>query len=475
MAAGADMLEGHTGLYTDMYELTMAEAYFRDGTAATPAVFDYFFRTLPFGGGFVVFAGLGDALDLLEAFRFDAGDLDYLRGLGFAPDFLERMGRFRFRGAVHSIREGEVVFPLEPVLRVEAALLEAQLVETALLNILNFESLIATKAARLRLAAGPRLLSEFGLRRSHGPGGVLASRAAVIGGCDTTSDVYAARRYGLKPTGTMAHSYIESHGDELTAFRRFAEARPEGCIFLVDTYDTLRSGMPNAIRAAKEMEGRGDKLYAVRLDSGDLAYLAKQARRMLDESGLGYVRIMASNLLDEHVIRSLLEQGAPIDLFGVGTRLATGAPDGALDGVYKLAESGGEPRLKVSESLAKTTLPGRKAVVRCSDAAGEFGADAVVLADEPDVARMVHPFEPGQSLRLADFAKERLHVKVMEDGRRLGGPEPVARIAAYAQSRLAALPPEHKRFENPHVYKVGLSDRLAELRDGLVRRFREEE
>jgi nicotinate phosphoribosyltransferase len=469
------MLEGHTGLYTDMYELTMAQAYLRDGTAEEPAVFDYFFRKLPFGGGFVVFAGLADLLELIESLRFSAEDLDYLKGLGFAAEFLQYLGRFRFRGAVFSVREGEVVFPLEPVVRVEGGLLETQLVETALLNFLNFESLIATKAARLRLAAGPRLLSEFGLRRSHGLGGIHASRAAVIGGCDTTSNVYAAWRFGLRPAGTMAHSYIESHATELEAFRKFSESRPEGCIFLVDTYDTLRSGLPNAIRAAKEMEGRGHRPYAVRLDSGDLAYLAKQARRMLDEAGLGYVKIMASNLLDERVIRSLLAQGAPIDLFGVGTRLATGAPDGALDGVYKLAEAGGEPRLKLSENLAKTTLPGRKAIVRCSDADGLFEADAILLEDEPDAARMVHPFEPGKSLRLEDFRKERLHVKVMEDGRRLGDTDPVDRIAAYAQDRLAALPEEHKRIENPHIYKVGLSDRLAGLRDDLVRRFREEE
>jgi len=469
------MLEGHTGLYTDMYELTMAQAYFREGTADTPAVFDYFFRKLPFGGGFVVFAGLADLLELIEGFRFSAADLDYLKTLGFASDFLEDLGRFRFRGAIYSAREGEIVFPLEPIVRVEGGLLETQLVETALLNFLNFESLIATKAARLRLAAGPRLLSEFGLRRSHGLGGIQASRAAVIGGCDTTSDVYAAWRYGLRPAGTMAHSYIESHAGELEAFRKFSEARPEGCIFLVDTYDTLRSGLPNAIRTAKEMEARGEKPFAVRLDSGDLAYLAKQARRMLDEAGLGDVKIMASNLLDERVIRSLLAQGAPIDLFGVGTRLATGAPDGALDGVYKLAQAGGEPRLKLSENLAKTTLPGRKAIVRCSGADGRFEADAIVLEDEPDAAHMVHPIEPGKSLRLEGFDKERLHVKVMEDGRRLGAPEPVERIAGYARARLAALPEEHKRFENPHIYKVGLSDRLAGMRDDLVRRFREEE
>jgi nicotinate phosphoribosyltransferase len=469
------MIEGHTGLYTDMYQLTMAQAYFRDGTGEAPATFDYVFRRVPFGGGFLIFAGLADLLDLLEDFCFSLEDLAYLESLGFTTDFLDELGRFRFRGALFSVREGEVVFPLEPVVRVEGPLIEAQVIETVLLNFLNFESLIATKAARLRLAAGPRLLSEFGLRRSHGFGGIHASRAAVIGGCDTTSNVFSSWRYGLRPAGTMAHSYIESHGDELEAFRKFAESHPEGCIFLVDTYDTLRSGVPNAIRAAREMETRGWRLYAIRLDSGDLAYLAKQARRMLDEAGLGYVRIVASNLLDEHVIKTLLDQGAPIDLFGVGTRLATGAPDGALDGVYKLAEVGGKPRLKLSENPAKTTLPGRKKIIRCSDSRGLFQADAVALEEEDEVARIIHPFEPDKSLRLEDFRKETLLVRVMENGKRLLVPESVDQIAAYARGRMTLLPGEHKRFDNPHIYKVGLSERLAGLRDGLVHRYRKEE
>jgi nicotinate phosphoribosyltransferase len=457
-----------------MYQLTMAQAYFRDGTGGRPASFDYFFRKIPFAGGFVVFAGLADLLELLEGFRFSPEDLAYLESQGFARDFLDDLGGFRFRGAVCSVREGEVVFPLEPVVRVEARLVEAQVVETVLLNFLNFESLVATKAARLRLAAGERSLSEFGLRRSHGFGGIHASRAAVIGGCDTTSNVFSAWRYGLRPAGTMAHSYIESHGDELEAFRRYSESHPEGCVFLVDTYDTLKSGVPNAILAAKEMERRGQRLYAVRLDSGDLAYLAKQSRRMLDETGLGYVKIVASNLLDEHVIKSLLEQGAPIDLFGVGTRLATGAPDAALDGVYKLAEVGGEPRLKLSESLVKTTLPGRKKIIRLSDSEGLFRADAVALEDEKDVERIVHPFEPEKSLRIADFGQETLLVKAMDGGRRTSSPLHVDEIAAYARQRIASLPAEHQRFDNPHVYRVGISDRLAGLRDGLVRRYRKE-
>jgi nicotinate phosphoribosyltransferase len=469
------MFEGHGGLYTDMYQLTMAQAYFLDGKAAEPAVFDFFFRKIPFNGGYVVFAGLDDLLEFLADFRYSPDDLQYLKSLGFGGDFLEYLRGFRFRGTVLAAREGDIVFPLEPVARVEGRLLETQLVETAVLNILNFESLVATKASRLRLAAGDRILSDFGLRRAHSCGGVHASRAAIIGGFDSTSNVFAARRYSLRPSGTMAHSYIESHGDELAAFRSFAESHPDGCVLLVDTFDTLRSGVPNAIRVAREMERRGVRLAGIRLDSGDLAYFAKHARSMLDEAGLGYVKIVASNLLDENVVRSLLEQGAPIDMFGVGTRLVTGDPDGALDGVYKLSEVAGEPRLKVSENRAKTTLPGRKKIIRCADGEGLFRADVIALEDETDVPRMVHPFDPEKSLRLLEFRGTPLLVKVMENGDRTGSPETIESIASRARRRLTELPDEHKRFENPHIYKVGLSERLAALRDGLVRRFRKED
>lgn len=470
------MILEHAGLYTDLYQLTMAQAYLRDGTHETPAVFDHFFRTLPFGGGFVVFAGLADFLDLLAGLRFSADDLDYLRSLGFEARFLDHLAGFRFRGTVTSVREGEIVFPLEPLIRVEGGLLESQIVETALLNIVNFESLVATKAARLRLVAGDRPVSEFGLRRAHGFGGILASRAAVIGGCDSTSDVYAARLYGLRASGTMAHSYIESYGDELTAFRRYAASHPDGCVLLVDTYDTLRSGVPHAITVGREMAARGERLFGVRLDSGDLGTLSKQTRRLLDEAGLRDVRIVASNLLDEYVIRGLNEQGAPIDIFGVGTRLATGAPDGSLDGVYKLAAAGGEPRLKLSETLTKTSLPGRKRTFRCLDGEGRFAADVIALEGETGmIARMVHPFEPLKSLRLDGLRQEPLVATVYENGRRLAAPERTSETAAYARQRLAALPPEYQRFENPDVYKVGISEGLAAVRDGLVRRFKKED
>lgn len=462
------------GLYTDMYELTMGQAYLENGTANVPACFDYFFRSNPFGGGYVIFAGLRDVLEALTEFHFGPEELDYLRSLNLSPDFVEHLRSFRFRGDVFSVREGEVVFPHEPLARVEGTLLETQLVETVLLNILNFQSLIATKASRIRLAAGDKILSDFGLRRAHGWGGIQASRAAVIGGFDSTSNVYAAFRYGLQAAGTMAHSYIESHDDELTAFRLYAESHPQNCVFLVDTYDTLKSGIPNAITVAKEMAAKGRKLLGIRLDSGDLAYLSKKARQALDEAGLHEVKIVVSNLLDEHLVKSLLEQEAPIDIFGVGTRLVTGVPDAALDGIYKLAEAGGRPRLKLSESISKITLPGRKRVLRCTTDEGLFEADAVVLDDEDSVPRIFHPFETEKSLDLSPFGKESQFHKVMEKGEIVEDEESIAEIASYARDRLALLPAEHKRFENPHIFKVGLSERLMRLRDEVAHRHQKE-
>lgn len=459
-------------LYTDLYQIAMGQAYFLDGTSEKPAVFDYFFRTIPFSGGYVVFAGLDPLLQALEGLRFEAEDLEYLRQLGFHPDYLEYLKSFRFAGDVYSMKEGEVVFPLEPIIRVEGRLFEAQLVETLLLNLVNYQSLIATKASRMRQAAGHRVLSDFGLRRAPAQGGLLASRAAVIGGFDSTSNVEAARLFGLEPAGTMAHSFIESHGDEFQAFLKFVEANPERAVLLVDTYDTLGSGVPNAVRAGLEMASKGLKLKGIRLDSGDLAYLSKKARAMLDAAGLKEAKIVASNLLDEHVIRSLVEQGAPIDIFGVGTKLVTGVPDAALDGVYKLAVFDVQPRMKLSDNLTKTTLPGRKQVARFQDSQGFFMADAIQLADEPLPERMFHPVEPGKSLDLRAYQDEPLLEKVMAAGRRLKPGEEVEEIAAFARQRLKQLPPEHKRFEYPHVYKVGLSQRLLNLRNELIDNYR---
>jgi nicotinate phosphoribosyltransferase len=463
-----------SGNYTDLYEITMGEVYFVEGRDGIPACFDYFFRKIPAKGGYVLFAGLGDLLDALENLRFTAEDIAFLKELKFDPRYLAFLERFRFRGTVHSVHEGEVIFPGSPVVRVEGTLFETQLVETMLLNLLNFESLIATKASRIRYVAGDRVLSDFGLRRAHGPAAVLASKAAIIGGFDSTSNVFAAQRYGIKVSGTMAHSFVESYDSEPEAFRAFARDQPDNCTFLADTYDTLKSGIPHAITVAKEMEARGQRASGVRLDSGDLAYLARQARRMLDEAGLSYMKIVVSNQLDEHVIKSLLDQGAPIDVFGVGTHLVTGQPDAALDGVYKLSMSGGEPRLKLSDSLQKVTLPGVKQVLRAVDEKGGFiGADAIILADEPKPDVMYHPSEPDRSFSMAHFRSEPLLHPVMENGKRLEPATDLKKIAAYATGRLALLPAEYKRFENPHTYKVGISSRLLDLRETLRKQHKE--
>ncbi len=468
----AEWLFQFSPLYTDLYQIAMGQAYFLNGTAEKPAVFDYFFRTITFSGGYVVFAGLEPLLQALENLRFSPEDLNYLRQIGFHPDYLDYLEKFRFSGDVYSMKEGEVVFPLEPVIRVEGRLFEAQLIETLLLNLINYQSLIATKASRMRLAAGNRVLSDFGLRRAPAHGGLLASRAAIIGGFDSTSNVEAARLFGLEPAGTMAHSFIESHGDEFQAFLKFVEANPGRAILLVDTYDTLRSGVPNAIRAGKEMEKNGLKLKGIRLDSGDLAYLSKKARALLDAAGFTEAKIVASNLLDEYVIRSLIEQEAPIDIFGVGTKLVTGVPDAALDGVYKLSVFDGQPRMKLSDNLTKTTLPGRKQVARFTDEQGSFMADAIQLSEEPLPETMFHPVEPGKFLELTTYRDEPLLEKMMSGGKPLKPITPVADIASYARRRLHQLPPEHRRFEYPHVYKVGLSQKLLALRNELMEKYR---
>lgn len=461
--------EGATidGLYVDRYELAMALAYWREGRAETPACFDYFFRSMPFQSGYVVFAGLETLLEGIEDFRFGEGALEYLAENGFPDDFLEYLRNLRFGGAIHSVREGEVVFPLEPVLRVEGGLLETQLLETLVLNVLNFQSLIATKAARCTGAAGKRPISEFGLRRAQGPGGLWASRAAAVGGCASTSNLAAGRRYGLPTAGTMAHAYVQSHDHELEAFRRFADIHKSNAILVLDTYDTLHCGLDNAVRVAKEMAERGEQLRGVRLDSGDLAYMARQVRARLDAEGLDQVLVVASNQLDEYVIRSLNEQGAPIDLFGVGTKLATGLPDGALDGIYKLSAAGGTPRMKFSESLSKASLPAVKSLARYTDEEGLFQADAIHLADQPPPVRMLHPYEPTKRLSLVEWTSECLISPVMESGERCDSRYSVPEIAEFSRERRKQLPLEFRRFENPHIHKVGLSPELHQLREDV--------
>jgi nicotinate phosphoribosyltransferase len=463
----------YTATYTDQYQLSMSQVYFLKGQKDNKAVFDYFFRKLPFDGGYAIFAGLEDLLNALEILRFDNQDLDFLKVQGFHPEFIRYLKKFRFTGNIYASREGDVVFPVRPVLQVEGNIIEAQIIETLLLNILNFQTLIATKASRMRQAAEERKLIDFGLRRAQGTGGYYASRAAFIGGFDATSNVRAGRDYDIPVSGTMAHSFVESYDDELTAFSHFAEVQPDDCVLLVDTYDTLKSGLPNAISVAKKMEKKGYRLSGIRLDSGDLSYLAKMSRKMLNEAGLDYVKIAVSNQLDEYIIKSLLEQQAPIDIFGVGTSLVTGFPDAALDGVYKLSFANGKPRIKLSENVSKITLPHRKQVYRILDNDDKFiGADVVTLADEQDVEIMHHPLYPLKSLSVKKYNKEPLLQKVMENGVRLSKSHSLSEIAQYSHERLKNLPEEYKRFNYPHVYKVGLSDKLQNERDRLIKEYK---
>ena len=463
------MIQDHLGLYTDFYELTMAQGYLESGKAQKEACFDYFFRSNPFDGGYVVFTGLQTLLETLDDYRFEAEDLEYLGRNGLSDEFLAYLEDFEFTAEVMAPREGDVVFPKAPIVRVCGTMIEAQIVETLLLNVLNFESLIATKASRMRITAGDRKLIDFGLRRAQGCGGMQASRAAIVGGFNATSNVRAAYCHQLEATGTQAHSWIQSFEREIDAFRAYAETFPEDTILLVDTYDTLDSGVPNAIRVGKELEQRGHQLVGIRLDSGDLAYLAKESRKMLDDAGLEYVAIAASNQLDEHVIRSLDHQKAPIDIFGVGTQLVTAYDCPALDGVYKLAEFDGDPRIKLSENPDKINFPGRKQVFRLLDDDGRFYGDAVGLAEEERVEHIYHPAHPkAKNVRVGDLEQEPLLQVVMQDGEVVAEERSVGEIAEYARSRFEQLPDEHKRFENPHIYKVGLSEQLKEARDAAV-------
>ncbi|MEE4242717.1 MAG: nicotinate phosphoribosyltransferase [Desulfopila sp.] len=466
-----DIIDKHMGLYTDMYQLSMAQTYFLDGRKDDPSVFYYFYRKNPFEGAYVVFAGLHDLLQILEGLRFEEDDLAYLLENGFNKDFLQYLREFRYQANIYSVKEGEIVFPNMPIVEVHGTLIEAQLTETLLLNILNFSSLVATKAARMRLAAGDNVtLTDFGMRRAHGLGAIHASRATIVGGFDSTSNVFSAFMYNLKASGTMAHSFIQSYDEEITAFRQYAAKNPNNCILLVDTYDTLHSGVPNAIRIAQEMEKKGHRLSGIRLDSGDPLHLAAKSRQMLDNAGLNSVKIVISNNVDEYIIRRLRHENAPVDAYGIGTAVLTGQPDGALDGVYKLAMAAGKPRLKVSESLEKVTLPGVKQVHRFSDSGGNFMADAVSLVEEDPATfmEMHHPLKKDTFLKPGEWLSEPLLEIVMEKGKALHKSQHPAESHAYLQERLQKLPGLYKQFENAPVYHVGLSSRLEKMRQDLV-------
>ena len=464
----------HPATYTDYYELTMAQGYFLSGLHEKRASFDYFFRKIPFDGGYVVFAGLKELIDTIKHLKFSDREMAYLNNEGFDSRFLKHLKNFEFKGDISSVKEGELVFANQPIVSVEGNLMETQLIETLLLNVLNFQSLIATKASRIKLAAGEECkVLDFGLRRSQGLGGIHATRAAMIGGFDGTSNVYSAQRFSIPAGGTMAHSWVQSFDNELDSFRTYAEHYPDSTVLLVDTYDTLGKGVPNAIKVAKELEEKGHRLQGIRLDSGDLAYFSRQARKMLDEEGLDYVKIAASNQLDERVIASLKTQEAPIDIFGVGTRLVTGDKSPALDGVYKLSSVNGQPTLKVSENVDKITLPGKKKIYRYLNENGTFYGDAILLEEEKVLERMHNPTFPAQKTDLNTRKYEELLTPVIENGKVVSDLPKVEEIARYHKQRLSKLQREYKRFDNPHIYKVGISSRLMETRDNLLTYYKQ--
>jgi nicotinate phosphoribosyltransferase len=459
----------HTGLWTDLYQLTMAQGYFLSGRHEERATFDYFFRKNPFKGGYVVFSGLEEAVKLLlHPQPFDRESCEYLLEQGFHKEFVNYLSEFRFTGNLISAQEGEIVFPNAPMLSVDGSLLECQWAETLLLNRLNFNSLIATKASRIRSVAGDKTLMEFGLRRSQGWAGLDASRSAYIGGFDSTSNVHAGKTYGIPISGTQAHSWIQSFPSEKQAFQTFIDHFPDRSILLVDTYDTLRSGVPNAIEMADKLKDRGQKLHGIRLDSGDLAYLSRKARNMLDKSGHTDVKIYASNQLSEYLIRSLNHQEAKIDGYGVGTELVTGQSDAALDGVYKLASVDGRPSLKISENIEKITLPGRKEVYRFFHKTGDFRMDGVLLYNEDSVSMLYHPIHPSMNTSVEKCTHQPLRHVQIKDGKRVSEPRTLKDIKTYAAERLHLLPKEYRRFENPHIYKVGVSQQIFTLKQELL-------
>ena len=474
-------------LNTDLYELTMAQGFWESGLTDTRACFTVFFRDNPFSGGYAVACGTGQIPALVENFRYTEEDVAYLAGVRapgggamFKPEFLEWLRAFSMDVDVWAVPEGEVVFPREPIVRVEGPMIACQLIETALLNLVNFQTLVATKAARVVQAAEGHAVSDFGLRRAQGPdGGLAVARASYVGGASSTSNCLAGKIYGIPVFGTHAHSWVMAFPSELEAFRAFARSMPKNCVLLVDTYD-VRQGLANAVTVAKEMEAAGERLSAVRIDSGDLAKLSKLARHMFDEAGLPYVKVSASNDLDEYTIQSLFAQGAPIDSFGVGTKLATCDPQPSLGGVYKLAavrkpgDASWRPVMKLSEMSYKRTIPGIQHVRRFLDEAncpvGDVIVDDSASMGEPGLA--VDVLDAERSLDLTAFRSRELLVQVVRGGADAGATGTLEEAKRTCRDALMHLDPAVRRFLNPQIYPVGLERGLAELRARLVREER---
>ena len=470
-------------MMTYLYELTMMYGYFKSGCANRRAVFDMFYRKNCPSTDYAIMAGVEQLAEYIENLRFSEEDIAYLRSLRlFDEDFLAELGKFRFEGDIDCVCEGTIVFPGEPLVRVNAPIEQAQLIEAALLNIINHQTLIATKAHRVVLAADGDPVMEFGLRRAHGPdAGIYGARAAMVGGCVGTSNVLTGMLFDVPVKGTHAHSWVMSFPDELSAFRAYAEYFPDACTLLVDTFDTLKSGVPNAITVFRELRQKGHEPVGIRLDSGDLAYLSREARRMLDDAGFPGVSICASNDLDENIIRYLKLQGAKINLWGVGTRMITSADCPALGGVYKLSaeetEAGVIPKIKISDNPEKCTLPGIKKLYRVYDADGMAAADLIALeGEEFDTSRPLTLYDPQATwkrMTLKAYRMEPLLKPLIRSGRLACTLPSLREIAEHRKAEIATFWEQYLRLLNPHPYKVDLSDGLFNLRRELLYRMAE--
>ena len=473
-------------MLTDFYEITMSNGYFKYGLTEREAVFDMFFRKIPDGGGFALFAGLEQLIDYLKNLKFTDSDIDYLRKKGqFDEAFLSYLRNFQFSCDLWSVKEGTPVFPYEPVVVVKGPMIQAQLIETMVLLTINHQSLVATKANRVCRAAMGRAVSEFGSRRAQSyDAAILGARAAYIGGCAATACAIADRDYEIPAVGTMAHSWVQVFDSEYEAFQNYAMAYPDNSIFLVDTYNVIKSGIPNAIRVAKEvLEPMGKRLKGVRIDSGDIAYLSKKARKMLDAAGMQDCKIMASNSLDEYIIRDLLVQGAEVDLFGVGENLITSKSDPVFGGVYKLAavEKDGilVPKIKISESIEKITTPCFKDLYRFYNReTGQAIADYVTMhGEQVDDSQPITIFDPVATWKkkmVRNFRAEKLLTPIFEKGICVYESPSIHEIRDYCAQQVEHLWDEVKRFEHPHRYYVDLSDRLWNERNDLLERMNEQ-
>lgn len=470
-------------LLTDFYELTMMYGYFRQGKHQEVATFDLFFR--PFQeSNFCIAAGLQQAIEYIQNLHFTKDDIKYLQSTkAFSQEFLQWLSNFKFSGSVRAVPEGTVIFPNEPLMIITAPIIEAQLLEAALLNIVNFQTLIATKARRVCHAAYPQTVLEFGLRRAQAPdAAIYGARAAVIGGATSTSNVLSAKLFGLQPKGTHAHSWVMSFDTELQAFMAYADTYPDNCLLLVDTYDTLKSGVPNAIKVFDYLKSKGHQPLGIRLDSGDLAYLSKCARKMLDKAGHSDCKIFASSDIDEYVLTSLKEQGAKIDIFGVGTKMITSHSNPSLGGVYKvcnIVENGIDcPKMKISDNPDKITNPGVKTVYRFFSKADDKAiADLICLADEQiDTTKpytLTHPVERWKSMTVTDYYVKELYVDVFVDGQLVYDSPSVMDIHNQTIDNLDKFWDEYKRLLKPHIYKVDLSNKLYELKQNIIKKERE--